>query len=360
MKQATLQQHLIQVARLQNEYAKLHFDFKKLEPLENVNEDRCIDILEELEKHKCFLDEYYLKHEYSAGIFWWRIPCDEVSQYIINHLNAESEAGSWRIEHKPQFLSDGRNHLLYVTERGHRSSFSSHNDISYSRVSQYSEEEQAEMVAARNARIDAKESYNMATIQGAVYSEEQHKIYDSAYDFYHSFEHQMTRKTDSDFYASTLYREKETHQTNVFSNSENHLALFVVASFLSSSNGDLMGIQCPGIKLLSLKGTESSIVGTELKKKDIPLLSFAQLSEAENIGAIPTDLFIRDFLSEFSSFDEALKSAALITCAAPKLSAVEITELTYAPQSEEEEQEYQNISLATAPCLMIRKCPCTV
>lgn len=330
---------LIDIAKLQNYMLSLRFDWQSRRSIEDYDEGEYIDAMESLEEKKEFLRGCLAEIGIYPGIVWWEVPIEDTIELLIKNLEGESVDGDLRTERQVLCEETPHGSLLYIKERGHLSEFLGEKHTIYGRSSKYSEEEQAQILSDYNKKIDFNESMNIATMSGPVYSEEQHKVYDSAQDFYSSCEHQLQRQADADFVQKSLYIETETDEFMVYSNSRDYTGYFSLAGFDVDPCGVLINVDFRGLKKISAGGEAAEYAGMGIEELNERILCAAYFSLESNIEGIYAESIDEDFFGEATYLARAMASSAVFTLIAGKLRF--LADDYKRPLSEEEFEGYK-------------------
>lgn len=302
--------------------------------LNRLSRDPSVSLQEAAEKKAEELRQYVISRDLIDGVYWWNVPVYDVLSVMEDNCAGECNTGDWRIESEYICKVNSNRVELYVEEEGHYSNFSTGKQVDYSTVSKYSAAEREAMVKDFNRRIDERENWDILTTDGAVYSPDYGKVYDSAYDFYNSAEHQMKRWSDSSSYADSLVDEKKTTVTTVRSNSIHYKALYSVGGFSVADGGILTALIVSPAELVGAQGNKD-YAGQLMSNMSGRVLLADYLSKDNNIKTVPAELLGHIVCSEANSYTEALHNAAMIAKLSSKLSFEGFEEKPLVPTAEE-------------------------
>lgn len=255
---------------------------------------------------------------------------------LITCLNREYDTpDGWRFESEPVCTGGDGSYLLLTKEEGVHSDFvNGGKQYTHTKVSKYSKGEQEDLVRSRNRRIDSWEIMDALTTEGKVYSVDHNKVYDSAEDYYLSFEHRLDRKIDSDFYASTLYRNQTTVTHSVSSNSQRYIGLYETGGFSVDSKGIVTDVNFGNFKCAKWVGDPPARKGETFTDKSPAVSCAAYLGCSNDVKRVPASIFGDRLTCEEMSYSLALQSAAVFTCLSDKLDCSDYRELEYGVTSE--------------------------
>lgn len=265
------------------------------------------------------LTAYAIAQNGLDGLYWWGVPISEVLEAMTENTVGEDTFGGWRIEENFRCkVSDGIIGL-YIEEEGHFSDFSAKRNTDSEIVSKYSAAEREAMVAQYNERRNSQEFWDSLTTEGKVYSPTYDKVYNSAADYYNSWEHRAQRQSDSDFYAGTLVNTKITTTTTVHSNSQHYRSLHSIAQFAADDDGRLLAFCPTGIAAVASTGSGKDYAGIGLTNKNAQALCAEFLANDTFVKEVPIHVLDPIFSGEAGSYTEALANAVAVTKLAEKL-----------------------------------------
>ena len=302
--------------------AKLQLELLKAENSNSLSSAERYSIIDNVSSLRQEVVAYTNQTEKYKGIYWWDFSYYTIKDKLNEILGNEYYDGyGWRYESELCVKENDNHYVAFFIENGVKSDFTtSGKDYAYDEISKYTKEQQLEMVNNCNKRIDAWESFDAATTDGMVYSKTYDKVYNSASDYYNSFEHQMARQDAADFYASSLYQIKVTITQNVGNNSKRYGGIFNAGSYRCNDEGRLTYINILPAKLVDSFGPLPPSLTDRLPYMSTAVWIASCIAQNDRIKKVPVSLFVNRFTQEEANYDTALQNAIVFTLLADKLS----------------------------------------
>lgn len=299
----------------QHSILKKEIDIKKLEFVHNVNQDD----LRRLEMLRENLKIEQNKNLFQAGNYWWKLPYEDVRDYLLYDLNIEDSSDDWKYERKWITVGEKNKKSILLYEVGHLSRFDTSNYYNYEQISKYSDVEQAEMVKKFNKDLD---KYAMLDIMShgnnPVVLESTGQIYDSRLDYYLSLDYMSDRMFYNSVYKRSLYVEHISEGLTAKSNSLHYESIYKVCDIVVN-NGELVYAKDSEAQFLKGKGDIDDRVKTRYSRKDHEILVAAAISQCEEVKTIPIKLFDNTMENKADSYDMAMHQAEIFSCLAKKM-----------------------------------------
>lgn len=321
-------QLLLSIARTQRELLDCRFLWAERKPrpqkkagfFSRKSSDPKYDgLLAKLEDLKLRTQRHRAEMGYGNGVFWWNLPWAQLEDYLIYDLTQEDEVGNWRFQRTWETQQTERGTLLLLREEGHFSSFSSYTTYETGIVSSYSAAEINDKMRDYNRMMNTYDLMSLALsddrpvqswLTGAEYGSEAHYLL--------SAEHYMVRDHYKTQYARSLYTEKETTTTTVYSNSRHYEAVYAVAEF-SVSGGGVRSMTVHNYGLCAARGEMPEDVRDFYASKDAAVGCAAYLADRGTVSGVPMKLFGGGLETGVVSFQDAVRQAEIYTCLADKI-----------------------------------------
>ena len=322
-------QLLLSIARTQRELLDCRFHWAERRPLPRKKtglfgrksaDPKYDGLLAKLEEQKRRTQQHRAEMGYGNGVFWWNLPWAQLEDYLIYDLAEENEVGNWRFHRTWETEQTDRGTLLLLLrEEGHFSSFSTYTRYETGIVSSYSAEEINSKMRDYTRMMN---NYDLMTLAFAGDSPVQSWLtgaeYESGAHYLLSAEHYMVRDHLKTQYARTLYTEKETTTTTVYSNSVHYEAVYAVAEF-SLSGGGVRSLTVHNYGLCGARGEMPEDIRELYASKDAAVGCAAYLADRGAVSGVPMKLFGGGLENGVVSFQDAVRQAEIYTCLADKI-----------------------------------------
>lgn len=321
---------LLKNLETQSQLLKYRFDWKNrkfIPPAQSgffrrkyVYEKGYMQALDKLEQLKAQLWEICVKNNTGNKYYWWNTPWQLVESGILYHLAEETEKDSWRFEYHWESIKQGDRFHLFLREEGHCSQFIS-SDYEYRREkSNYTEEEQKELIDQFNRKLDKKRKWDCILDDGSLVKSDIGNIYASMYDYYDSWEYRTDRSYANDIYAKSMKYVHHSRIKEVVSQSIHYECVFEYGEIHVDQNNMVDGLRWYPFEFQAGDGSLPTGIQDKYKEtKDSALAVAAFIQKNPLFQGIPVSVLGPCFTGGCSSETEAARFSAIFTCLAGKI-----------------------------------------